>query len=262
MDGYKYIQSVGLELEGGWNKSIDNLQIDYSLKKDQFISSRSVGEIVSSPFYVKQEMLNFISDNWPTETPRCCGYHIHIRFNHINAYSKCMELPFYEAFLNAMEKWGNDYPCTNDFFWNRLRDQERFCKRAFRAEQQAACKTKDEARNDDLRCTQLNYCFGLHGTLENRLFPMFICSETAQHATIFYLDFVDNFLSNAGVSDNDYEVGHDLTEMDFSEKIRAILQKKTEVLKTKPFNLYKKQRVIKGYSLSRKNITRKNEVIW
>lgn len=234
---WKFIKAVGLELEGGFKSKRTDLHQDDSLKHDQFSNSASIGELISEPIDTEEGYINWIKNAYTdfSENPPCAAFHIHVSFKHINYYSQCMSEDFCEKFLVAMKKWGEDYPIRNKYFWERLRGKNKYCVNEFRAYNQVKCTTKDEMRKDNLRRTVLNYCFGLHKTIENRLFPTFKTSHAAISATKGYLDFIESYLENNPIS-KDEILMEIVDEDEFHEP--NFLKKTEDIITLKRFNLY------------------------
>ncbi len=230
----KYIHKIGLELEGGWDKRRDDLTEDGSVHKQDFSNSVCTGELVSKPFDSLEECLEFLKENWPSETTNRCGFHIHLSYHSINSYNQLMSNDFYAQFLKDMEKWGKNYPCTNEQFWDRLNNKNTFCKKQFIPEKQIVMKQKKNS--DPTRYTHLNFCYGIHKTLECRLFPTFISSKTACSALEAFVDCVENYLEAAKPIQEivEEEVTFDETEVENKKESAAGL------FKLKPFNLYSK----------------------
>ena len=183
MDDSKYIDKIGVELEGGWTERRLDLHADESLREADFPDCGCYGELVSAPIGDSKALLSFLTDNWPDATSERCGYHIHYSFKDVGLYSLCMEQAFYDKFLRSMEAWGKSTNCKNKEFWSRLKGDNKYCRRSFEPHRQAMCRTKDEARKGDLRRTHWNFCFSLYGTIECRMLPTFKDVNEAISAT-------------------------------------------------------------------------------
>ena len=238
MNNWKFIQAVGCELEAGFKNKRTDLHQDDSLRSDQFYNSACWGELISDPLNDEESVIKWIKWGYEelSESPLCAAYHIHVSFKHINYYSQCMTKEFYEEFLKSIEQWAQDFPIRNDAFWDRLKGNNKYCVNEFRAEKQVKCCNKDEMRKSDLRRTVLNYCFGLHRTIENRLFPTFKNVDTAISATLAYLNFIEGFLEKNPISEGEIlmEVVDDGEFYESNGLITTINNK----INLKPFNLY------------------------
>lgn len=107
-----------------------------------------------------------------------------------------MDPAFYSYFCECMMSFGKTHLTKNDLYWDRLNGKNRFCTKKFNPEVQVNQSNKHGAANE-LRRTQLNYCFKLHGTIECRLFPMFSDIDTASKAILALLDCYESYLDKA-----------------------------------------------------------------
>lgn len=215
MQGYKYIDKIGIELEAAWKNPRKDLVIDESFSIHDFPGYAGVGELVSKPIESKIEMLKWLHDNWPDETCPKCAMHVHFSLNHINHYSACMSNRFYEHFLIEMKKWGDNYPCRNELFWQRLNGENKYCKKRFNPDKQAQYREKGHNRQD--RRDHWNFCWGLHQTMECRLLPMFKNIDTAISAINALITCIETYLDNysfRSVEDElfDFDCGNTLEE--------------------------------------------------
>lgn len=230
--GFEFIDKVGVEIEGGWNYSRDDLIADGSIHRGHFFSSVVVGELVSKPMSSLESIHIFIGKNWPTEVNPRCGFHVHVSFKNINFYAACMNSNFYKEFLQAMEQWGKDYPCKNPNFWERLNNENRFCTRTFNPDAQVKLTGKNEARY-----TQLNYCYAFHKTIECRLFPGFKDYRTAQSAVKAFVEFIENYLKNHPI--NEETLKESLTDEESETIVNEIEIEETPTpFKEIKFNLF------------------------
>lgn len=188
----KYIKKIGVEIEGGWDKKPPDTEIygDGSVDVDCNFQD---GEISSPPMTLR-ELLQWIVRNYPQHTNNTCGLHIHISFKKNIYYSKLMSQEFYDYFLARITEWANrEQILPSSPFWSRLRGENGYCKKIFRADEQVHLTNKESARY-----THLNYCFSLHRTLECRLFPTFKSAKLAQSAVKAFIEIVETFLSKQG----------------------------------------------------------------
>ena len=208
MNGYKHISKVGIEIEGLWRTPRKDLVADLSLHDGVDFANPYYrcpetgnkhplfGELVSTPIDNIEEAMAFIQKNWPDETSPRCGFHCHVSLNSLGLYCHTMERKFYDKFLSDIGEWGKEN-CPNDkLFWDRLNDKNRYCRKRFIPDEQVECKTKDVARERQVRATHFNYCFMQHKTLECRLFPMFENYKIGQSAVMRLIDFIEKYLSD------------------------------------------------------------------
>ena len=186
----KRIFKVGLELEGGWNKSVPSeIYSDGSVSVD----ASTIGEIASLPLFSK-EVEKFLQKNYPQVVNKTCGFHIHFSMKNLYDYGRLMERPFYDFFLAHVSTWAEGmkkiFPRENwENFYTRLHGDNNYCMRKFYPLTQ---KYLTEKRSE--RYTHLNFCFSFHGTIECRLFPMWRSKKLARETVKFLCETVENYL--------------------------------------------------------------------
>ena len=178
------VHLIGVELEGGWDECPNSYQDDGSVE----CAGDTTGECISSPLKLV-DVLRWIPRNYPEYTNDTCGFHVHTSYNDLRDYETLMERKFYDFFLARITHWGKSYPIKNRAFWTRLDGKNSYCRKTFVPMEQALVNHKGGPRY-----SLLNYCWGLHGTLECRLFPMFKSSKTAQAAVCELVDLIETYL--------------------------------------------------------------------
>lgn len=251
---FKYIYKVGCELEGAYITGRNDLHEDASFGAGSFKSGRyrSIGEYVSKPFDNSVDFFKCIIENFPDDSVPQCGYHIHVSFKKPTYYVPLMEVEFFEYCLKKLSDWGNNYQWTDgikrDEFWNRFNGGNKYCRREFIPDEQAAFKEKGVNRLS--RRTILHYCYGQTGTLELRLFPMFNDAKTAISAATAFIKCVESYLEDHppkemlvidSLDEENQEPPLETEEEvialdDNGKKIRNVIKKKLE--KMKPFNFF------------------------
>lgn len=234
---FKYIDKVGYEGEGGWDKPPKQKLInDASISAGDFYESQAVGELVSEPFSDRQELLDALKETWPTEVNDKCGFHVHFSLKDIVLYSHLMTPQFYDYFIKAITKWGETYPCTNPMFLERLKGKHRFCLSKFIPDKQIHAKEKSGSD----RYTHLNYCWSFHKTIECRLFPMFVHHQTGQSAVEALINCVENYFEELPVNDKPIvaSLEEDEAEPIIIEENDKYSSFKKSSIKIKPFNLF------------------------
>lgn len=196
------INAFGVELEGGWsvNPTRWRTHADGSLAQ---LSSPYQGEI-SSPVIpaINQVFFNeFMGISYPSEVNGSCGYHIHVSLIDPADYHALMDKKFYNHFLRFWKKWGETTPMPEnekEIFVKRLAGTYKFstngrsyCERKWKAQKQVNAHD----RNMDRYC-HLNFCYNIHGTIENRLLPMFSSKTLAIKATLDYLLMIEQWLAD------------------------------------------------------------------
>lgn len=221
---FKFIQACGVELEAAWKKPRVDLHGDESFSAADFSGDmQAVGELVSRPMATWDEVENFLQNNWPDATCSKCGFHIHVSFKNPAYYTVLVSEKFYQYFLDSMEDWGRNFLCKNQEFWDRLRGQNRYCKKRFDAD--AQIKRKEKGHNNQLRRTQLNYCYGIHGTLECRLLPMFKDLRTGISSVKAFITCVEDYLEANPLQDTtmgDYIGLEETDRIDLDEYMESV----------------------------------------
>lgn len=186
----RYIDRVGVELEGAWEDCPEELGHDGSVNvdcsgSDQYLEQ---GELASPPLGFLQAQ-KWIRDSYPDKANETCGMHVHFSLKHNSDYARLMDKKFHEFFVAWMTKFGERYPIKNRHYWERLKGNNRFCRKEHKPYRQMFRREKG-----DHRYTQLNYCHSMHGTIECRLFPVFKEREIAVSAFKSLITCVETYL--------------------------------------------------------------------
>lgn len=213
---FKHIQQIGVEIEGGWrrekflhpkNKHLfhaDNSvnitdQLPTNLRNTEGYVS---GEVQTPPMNTLNSIEVYMKKFYPEFINETCGFHIHISLKSDEDYCKLMEKKFYSFLLKKFTAWGTEHKNNGESalalekFWGRLEGHNSFCKKEFRPTIQVRSKEKCENRY-----THLNFCYGLHGTVEFRLLPMFDDKKLSLSALRYYVLLVEQYLSLKSVKD-------------------------------------------------------------
>lgn len=186
-----FIDMIGIELEGGW----DTMPAGEENHGDGSVyckESKSVGEIASEPFKNVNDCLAWVDRCYPIEVNKTCGLHIHMSFVDKLSYMQLMNKTFYRYFLAECMKWGKTMKINSGSeFWKRLEGKNSYCRKQFNPDRQSTMRSKEGCRY-----THLNYCFGLYGTLECRLFPMFKKKALVLEAIKFFYITCNTFLAS------------------------------------------------------------------
>lgn len=198
------IKAVGLELEGGWSPAALGA---HSVKHDGSVRGLSdkfcIGEVCSPPItdedaeFPKAEA--WLREHYPQTVNDSCGLHVHVSLPNLH-YSRLMNEDFNNCFLNAMEDLWSRFRSEPafDLFRSRLDGQNQYCQKIFRPEDQLWRREAYGDRGSLPRYSQLNYCYGRHGTMECRLFPCFPKVEHAVAAMKAFTGCINNFLATCG----------------------------------------------------------------
>jgi len=204
--GYKVTQGEygGVQHDGSVKFDMDKFPSFYDdlLKKSQLSGSVQdyiqVGEVVSPVFYSIEDSVKFLKDCYPVKSNPTCGYHIHISTVHDGIYSLLMHSEFYEAYkaslINLITEHKFNKP-MHDRVLNSTEWARKYCRDIFQPLKQAYVTQKVYANASPDRYTALNFCYGLHKTFECRVFTTHMPLKFAIKALVWYIDFVDNYIS-------------------------------------------------------------------
>lgn len=174
----KWVNAVGLELEGGWSYDRKEGKIpegsnwhgDGSVYCD---SPHWCGEIVSKPYKTWSELYKFVLDMQPDVVNESMGTHMHISFKSGGWYSHLANIDKYQG-LNwiselclRLKRWGEDRLTTEDMrlLNKRISKSHGYCKQKWTAQDQIKVR-------GTCRYTVFNFCaWEKHKTLEVRLLP-------------------------------------------------------------------------------------------
>jgi len=152
------------------------------------------GEIVSRPL-LYSEVLDFMDKHHVIESNNSCGGHRHFSFiSNVRAQSILLNRKFNDRWLpHFLTMWGKEANVNaGSAFWKRLDGDVHWCKQPWNGIRQImAGSTKD-----DCRYNRVNYCFGLHGTMEIRVLPEFQKFDLMRSSTIALAHIVDEFVEH------------------------------------------------------------------
>ena len=209
----RYIDKIGVELEGGWEEKPEGLRPDASV----YISnSNYVGEISSIPFGNIKELRKWLFKNYPKKVNNTCGLHIHISLKNVLLYSKVMTKEFHKYVKNSIIDFINVTKLDaedKDNLIKRIKGCNRFCGDSFRADEQVIQEYKETCRY-----THINYCFSLHGTIEFRILCMFKSKHNALKFIKVIIKCVNEYLKKV-VKEKEELVVQNVFEEDKNEKI-------------------------------------------
>ncbi len=198
------ISRVGIEVEGGWDPRYVpqgvNIEHDGSVQIPPNGPIRYMnGEIASEPMAPARYPL-WMKKFYPTAVNETCGLHVHMSFESIRHYASLMIPEYQETICEYLSRWAKEEGIAKSHhIWGRLEGKSRFCRKNFWPEMQAKQNRKDhDQEREGNRYTLINYCHGLHGTLECRVLPMFDNVETSIHAVKAVLDITNACVLHLG----------------------------------------------------------------
>lgn len=211
------IDKVGLELEGGWSVPWDDESTSLFKDNATLVADESIREIilpsgkpcehvgeVNSPALAREQIASWLSDHYPTivvlaeqDGSGGCGLHVHTSFKSVEAYQLLGSWSFYQHFIERMGRLASSIADDTEqaHFIHRLAGKNKYCTRKLLTSRQMLMRDKHD--NRDARRTQLNFAWGIHGTLECRLFPMFTKEQDSLLAIEWLLDTYEGWLEQA-----------------------------------------------------------------
>lgn len=183
---YRYVNRVGIELEGGWNDPVDFvLEHDGSVMVDATYN----GEMPSPPL-PPRDISKWMKEHYPDAVNASCGMHVHVSVKHQSHYSRLMEKEFRDFMKSSLKVWGEKLSIRSDHpFWSRLRGENSFCKDEFYPELQVQHREKGPERY-----TMLNYTWARYGTVECRVLPGFSAAVIGISAVYAVVDTFEAYL--------------------------------------------------------------------
>lgn len=194
------LSSVGVELEGNWKESRDDLFSDTSVAS---IPDFYSGEIHyhSSTSRIKK-LYDFILKNYPDRVGEDCGLHIHLKFIGNRGFKKYLiNYDLYSAVLAALREFSH---CLNEreayILSKRLNGYNSYCSDYlsrtefyYMSVEQACSEDKHPVRN-----FHFNYCWGFHysSDLEIRVLPMFENPKTSIKSIALIIETIERYLSS------------------------------------------------------------------
>lgn len=151
-----------------------------------------VGEIPSHPMDTHKFPI-WMKKNYPSHVNGTCGLHVHMSFKSMRYYQALMIPEYQKTIIAYITKWGLKEGFAKDHpLWARLGGKNEYCKDEFHADTQSRKTSKAyDHHGEGNRYTMINYCHGLHTTLECRLLPMFDKPEEGIKAVQEILDITN-----------------------------------------------------------------------
>lgn len=202
---FKAIDRVGIELEGAWKSARRDIRMIHDGSVTDFSGSVMdncrTGEVVSEPFLYWSDLVAFIQSKYPDHINRTCGLHVHMSTPTIGAYEALMNQRYNDFLMKSLLLWGKKNKVQpNHSFWRRMSGTEYYCRGIFRPDEQVILNSKGSPRY-----SQVNYCYGLHRTMEVRVLPMFKQKNLAISAIYHILRCTQKYLTLPNAFKNDIE---------------------------------------------------------
>lgn len=196
----KYINAVGVELEGGWKagRRSGGKISGYLLKGDSSVRDIRMditGEVNSLPMSKMRSIRGYFKYAYPDRTNDSCGLHIHLSFNSNQYYSKLMSSKFYYYFIREMGKYASTLALIDDRvkFHHRLAGRNRYCRKEFE-KSNYVYQVTEEYPSVANRYNIINYSYREFKTIEFRVFPMFSKWQVSYAVSEKLIELVTNYL--------------------------------------------------------------------
>lgn len=184
---YRYVDYVGIELEGGWSQARRPIKLDYDGSVN--VQADWVGEL-PSPKLRPNEIEKWMTDNYPTSVNQTCGMHVHVSVKSRAHYIRLMDPTFQKFVLDALHNWGKSAKIIREHpFWSRLAGKNRFCQLLFQPEKQIMATGKSGDRY-----TALNYTWARYRTVECRILSAFKMPTVGINAVLTVVNAFEEFL--------------------------------------------------------------------
>lgn len=221
----KYVNKVGIEIEGNWINlkgcrgpaAISNAGIvhDGSVKFDDRYPKRfwdlckknnsshnprtlaHIGEVVSPAFNSIETATKWMMDYWPDRTNSTCGLHFHASLNDSSYYSCLMEKEFYLYLKKSLAGFATEEKLNRIFherFEGKTEWAKKYCRDEFIPLKQAFVTQKLYNDANRSRYTMLNFCHGLHETVEIRVFTAHMPLKRSVNCLLWYVSVITNYL--------------------------------------------------------------------
>jgi hypothetical protein len=230
------IKLVGVELEGGWASTPEGCEMGHDGSVGGLPQgARQQGEI-RSPALKLTEFEAWFRNAYPSYVNETCGLHVHFSFKKKEIYQQFMTEEYRHELFHRLCLWGQDKPTADvpKRFWDRMAGKNNYCKvgpmvpelnlpavkRAVKAEQDRLRRQADRqgeaapalwtpeaqakaSSRIDARYHAVNFCLGVHGTVEIRVLPMFPKVDVAWEAVQQLIEGTEAFGELRGNSDKE-----------------------------------------------------------
>lgn len=195
-----FIYRVGVELEGGWTKVPEGVQLasdgsvqglNLSLEEVTAKKRLKTGELQSEPMEIRK-VAPWMEQSYPSHVNESCGLHVHVSFKSALFYMWLMTPQFPATVQEYLRRWGKEAGLKSSHrLFSRLRGENTYCRDEFHADGQASKTKKSYNHEGASRYTIINYPYGLHGTLECRVLPMFEDHVSGVKAVQAFIDITN-----------------------------------------------------------------------
>jgi hypothetical protein len=158
-----------------------------------------VGEVVSEPLNSNAAVIQFLRECWPDKSNKTSALHFHLSFKKIGYYSCLMEEKFGIEFRERLQKFAvenNLNKIIQSRIFNKCEHSQYYCRDRFIPLNQVFVKQKVWHDNSPDRYTILNFCFGLHKTMECRVFSSHTNIKAGLACWKWLFNTVEDYLKN------------------------------------------------------------------
>lgn len=194
---WRWIKTVGLELEGGWMDVNRNPTLQLGTDGSVSVPGRPGeaspvnGELRSGILDSRAAVSAFLHWGYPENVNGTCGLHVHIGFRNLLPFAVLANTDTQSELLKFLRGWGKTERIrVSHAFWKRLGGENRYCRTDPQHIQRAIDYSSD-------RYFALNFAsFKKFRTVEIRVLPMFASVDVAERAVMAVLDWVDLYITS------------------------------------------------------------------
>lgn len=188
------IHKIGVELEGQWNERPEGFEHDGSVGGFVYVPGSYIGEVPSPPL-LRADLNAWMNNNYPDQVNQSCGLHVHVSVESKAEYSLLMThaAQLERDLIQNVKTWATEREIIKGHsLWERLAGNSRWCQQGTHSiDQQVRARRKIGARY-----RMLNFCWGLHGTVEVRLLPGFKKKHLGIEAVNVVVSTIDHALTH------------------------------------------------------------------
>jgi hypothetical protein len=190
------IGKVGVELEAAWDREFYYATRERKLRNWDFTSDGSISsrrgiamEAVSKPFeFEKLDAVLSEVERGVIGANKTMGFHIHVSPKRADDYEVFSTPKFVKYFKAKLD----EFTTQKSYARVRRRYNNRFC--AVKEMNETTIRMQKEATGKSgARYAFINFCKGLHGTIEFRVFPSSACVNTLRRFVWFVVRTMNEY---------------------------------------------------------------------
>lgn len=154
----------------------------------------------------------WVATHYPTHVNDTCGLHTHMSFKSNLHYSRLMTPDYPLTLIEYLKRWCEVNKIDKGHpIWPRLKGENTYCQHVYHAGKQVAVRDKppgnpEDRRRDGHRYTAVNYCYGLHQTVEVRVLSMLDSAELSSNLLIETYRVTNAFLLTVARREETYSI--------------------------------------------------------